>query len=404
MTLAEKGVLLFSMAALAGLASSCACDRQFIVRPNPPLECLPQVNDIVSRVIEANGTLYVSGNFTRIGGKPRHGYAAVDAATGEVLDSFIADIDPDAKAGGMILIQGRLIGVGNFTHVNGEPRGGLVALDPLTGKVLDWGKEPLLTKDGKTVAGALELATDGTNAYVAGSFEKVGAKPRHCIAAFRLKDGSLVDPWAENPSMDGWVYTDLCAEGKLFVGGSFCNLGKGEQHLRLAALDPATGKAIPGWDVGLGTRAPDTGSYWMNAYSFAYRKGVLYVAGRFDDVNGQPRSNLAAVSASTGALLAWSPAAALHDERLAVWGIAAQGSSIYVNGDIKSINGVSRAFGGAVDLLGAVLPFAPQLDNKAVWTTLAGDRLYIGGNQASPQTGWAAYQAEELVPACPGTW
>jgi hypothetical protein len=389
---------------MAMVASSCACDRQVLIKPNPPLECLPQVNDIVSRVIEANGTLYVSGNFTRIGGKPRHGYAAVDAASGEVLDSFIADIDLDAKAGGMILAQGRLIGVGNYSHVNGVPRGGLVALDPLTGKVLDWGSPPLFSKDGKTVAGALELATDGTYAYVVGHFEYVGLKPRHHIAAFRLKDGSLVDPWAENPSMDGWVFTALCAEEKLFVGGSFCNLGKGEQHLRLAALDPASGKAIPGWDVRLDTQAPDTGAYWMNSWGLAYHKGVLYVSGRFDDVNGQPRSNLAAVSASTGALLAWSPAAELNNDRLAVWGIASHGSSIYVIGDIKSLNGVSRSFGGAVDLSGAVLPFDPQLDNKASWATLIGDRLYIGGNQASPQAGWTAYQADDLVPACPGAW
>src|SRR5690349_24316431 len=106
---------------------------------------------------------------------------------------------------------------------------------------------------------------------------------------------------------DGRVFALAKAGQNIFLAGSFSHLVNPATGATLvagnvAALDATTGQPVPSFSVGT------NGAILADAVSPDGK--ILYLAGTFTKVNGKPRSRLAAVSATTGALLPWAPVAA----------------------------------------------------------------------------------------------
>lgn len=111
--------------------------------------------------------------------------------------------------------------------------------------------------------------------------------------------------------------------------------------------------------------------------------GTMYAGGRFRSVSDSTRTttyvrhNLMSFSATTGALTSFDPA---FDGT--VWAIEASGSSLYVGGDFKTVNGVARkklvkldAVTGEVDQT-----FKPSIKSGNVTEIrLVSGRLLVGG-------------------------
>jgi hypothetical protein len=175
------------------------------------------------------------------------------------------------------------------------------------------------------------LAISGSVAYVGGSFEQVGLVGQEAIrldlAAFDVASG-LATPW--NPSARGVAGDAVSAlqlsDGSVYVGGRFDQIG-GQPRQNLAALDRVTGAATA-WNLPANDAV-------LTLIDDGRR---IYVGGLFTTVGGQSRGRLAAVDKTTGLLAAWNP-----DANGAVRSIAVSGGKVFVVGEFTTINGQARS-------------------------------------------------------------
>lgn len=148
------------------------------------------------------------------------------------------------------------------------------------------------------------LAVSGTTVYVGGVFELVNAmvipgtglrgEGRRNLAAVDAVTG-VATPW--NPDIfEGEVRALTLVGSVAYAGGSFEQVGLiGQETIRLnlAAFDVSSGAAAP-WNPSVRGVNGDV------VYTLQMSDDVVYVGGRFDEVGGQARHNLATVDRATG--------------------------------------------------------------------------------------------------------
>ena len=110
--------------------------------------------------------------------------------------------------------------------------------------------------------------------------------------------------------------------------------GTGAAELR--AFDAATGAVVPTWTMP---------SFTGGVRTMTVAGSTLYVVGSFTEVNGQPRARVAALDATTGALLPWAPLAGGSVTAIAV----AQGR-VAIGGQFSSVGGIARKYLAGIDL------------------------------------------------------
>jgi outer membrane protein assembly factor BamB len=162
------------------------------------------VNGPVYRLVSSGSRLFVSGGFTRIGGVRRKYLAAVDARTGSVLPW---DAHPDDIVGDLAVSGSTLYVEGVFAHIGGKHRFALAAVDVRTGGATAWDPEPDTNEHGDSVS---SIAADRSAVFVAGQFSHVGGARRLGFAALDPATGKAL-PFkrdAGNP---------LVANGKLYL-------------------------------------------------------------------------------------------------------------------------------------------------------------------------------------------
>jgi hypothetical protein len=222
-----------------------------------------------------------------------------------------------------------------------------------------------------------------------------------------------ITPLPAGFSVDGSVYGLTLAGDTLYVSGDFSYLG--ERNNGLTVLD-ADGRIPPGAPRGaespyfaplFGRILPDgaggwftiLASAWMSSGSMVARLdadmrplpgwpvtangsvrdvalhgGVLYVAGNFTAISGEPRAGLAALNAGSGALLPWTAAGASGD----YWRIAASDSAIYA---ARFLDASLAAF--ARDT-GAAQVWSPAIAGSSIERLLVdGGRIYVVGQVTS---------------------
>jgi hypothetical protein len=303
----------------------------------------------VSALCVVGDTVYVSGAFTAIDGQPRDGLAAVDGVSGRLLPWNPRPRwgRPDGAHGGAVhalAAAGDTIYVGGaFTRMGSVVRRGLAAFDAATGALTAWNPAVSL----ETVVGVRALVIDRGTLYVGGLFEAISGQKRSGLAAFDVATGTLT---AWNPRAVEFVTVDVwalaVAGDTVYVGGDFDGMGRAER-LSLAAVDAHTGRLLP-WRADL-KRVDDNGV----AIALAVAGGRLYVGGSFDSIAGQPRTNLAAFSTTTGTLSPWDPRPSRE-----VFSLVAAGDGIIAGGAFSGVDSVRRSGIAAIDHdTGALLPF-----------------------------------------------
>jgi PKD repeat protein len=178
----------------------------------------------------------------------------------------------------------------------------------------------------------------GNTVYAAGKFTKarpagaakgVDEVPRSYLLAYDITTGVLSTSFA--PVIDGQVKALAASpDGKrLYIGGAFTKVN-GVNKYRLAALDPTTGALVTSWNPG--TNAT------VNA--IAAVGPTVYIGGVFSSIGKDTRPKAAAVTASNGSNLPWSPQVAGGD----VLGLVASpdGSKIVLGGSFTSVNGSAQ--------------------------------------------------------------
>jgi hypothetical protein len=209
-----------------------------------------------------------------------------------------------------------------------------------------WGTAP--AADGRSqLVWAMQPA--GGKVYVGGEFTQLvppagdngPAVTRNHLAAFDIDSHALL-PW--DPDANGNVRAlALSADGtKLYVGGDFTKIG-GVSASKIAVLDLATGKVVKTFKSQVKGRV----------FSIALSGNRLFVGGDFTEVGVAgggtvTRNTVAALDATTGAVLDWTPPPL----------------------------GPGRYLGHT----GTPTPDAPSGYTYAVAVPADGSRVYVGGN------------------------
>jgi hypothetical protein len=233
----------------------------------------------VADIVEIGNRVYIGGSFKDLHANDHN---RTPTMSGLPMD-YVAELDTDGNAvpgsafNAKVSLDGpvraierspdgkRLYVGGEFNKVNGENRGQLVALDPVTGEIDRTFNPPVPNRYVSSIA------VHGSQIYVGGAFEQLGSTPRSGVAALN-NDGTLnvafVPPPRyqgrlegqtatpnENPTteVNGLVESLLVTRmGRyLLVGGTFMHFGFDHTadpkhlHAGLIALDPATGALTP---------------------------------------------------------------------------------------------------------------------------------------------------------------
>ena len=127
----------------------------------------PVAGDRPLAVASSSGGVYLGGEFTSVGGLVRRGLAVINATTGAGDSSFQADANEYVEAMVASKDGSRLFVGGNFTQLQGKARTYLAAIDVATGIVVDT-FSPVINKS------VLTVAYSSGAVYAGGQFTKVG--------------------------------------------------------------------------------------------------------------------------------------------------------------------------------------------------------------------------------------
>ena len=133
-------------------------------------------------------------------------------------------------------------------YVGSDRTDRLQLLDPETGAV-DPAFHAVFAGKDSTFGGpgaVYDLALDGSNLWVAGSFTSAGGVPTKALAVLDATSGDRVD--ITTPTYDLQVNAVELSGGDVFVGGTF-SMSDWSQTRNLAALDADTLEPVPGFHV-----------------------------------------------------------------------------------------------------------------------------------------------------------
>lgn len=324
----------------------------------------PVLNGAVNTVLPGpdGTTVYLGGTFTIMDGVGVRNLVEVSLATGRPT-AFRAP----ALNGGvndLALVNGRLIVGGVFNRADNAVRGGLIALNPVTGAV-----DPYMGLDvtqnhnypdrgsARSAVGVenFDVSPDGRRLVVIGNFRTVEGLHRDQAVVILLQaSGAVVDPnWRtrrfEVPCaghrFDSWV-----RDVRFSPDGTFFSVA-------------TTGGRYPGWLCDTVTRweTTDTGAdvapRWTtdtggdSLYSVEITGSAVYVGGHMRWLNNPagldtatqgavPRPGIAALDPRTGLPLSWNPGR--HPRGVGAEALLATASGLYVGMDTEYVGNFAQ--------------------------------------------------------------
>lgn len=370
--------------------------------------------NFVWEVLPRAGSVYVGGLFTAANGLARNCVAKLDSATAAADPGW----DPSAYGAVYALVPGDngILTGGVFNTIDRKPRSNLAAIDLSTNAATNWNPgltgnvNALLARDARVYVGgafhvaggaiALNIAVldsvtgsnvpwnvatnaavnafavSGNTLYVGGLFTKFGLTevPAHAyVGACDLVTGD-VRPW--NPNMNGPVDAIAATPSTVYLGGTFSLAGSAARS-QLAAVDAGTGAVLP-FDSHL--KCLNTQGGVIRALQI--RGPLLYAGGLFDSLAGQPRTNIAALDLVTGQPSPWHPVVGNSREvsDFRVYALNVGDAAVLLAGGFRTVDGVDRVGLGAVDIVtGALLDWAPRINDTVYGLAVAGGRVFAGG-------------------------
>ncbi|HEY3407819.1 MAG TPA: PKD domain-containing protein [Propionicimonas sp.] len=207
-----------------------------------------QIDGVVWTQRVIGNTVYVGGSFTTArpaGSAPgvntvaRANLLAYDITTGNLIDSWAPTTNGDVLSIVPSPDNTKLYIGGSFTQMNGQIRNRIAAIDRATGTLIN----AFQPKPDATVRAI--IATNDT-VYMGGLLTAVSGTARNRVAAVQASDGALLSwaPVAANGSVHSLI---MSPDGsKVIIGGAFTTMnGSANPGYGLAAVDPLTGASLP---------------------------------------------------------------------------------------------------------------------------------------------------------------
>lgn len=236
---------------------------------------------------QSNGKLLIIGDFTAVGGEPRNRVARL-LSNGRVDPSFDPGGGPNNTVTAMALQKdGKVLIGGDFSAYNGTSRSRIARLN--RDGSLDGAFNPLGTVDGTVMA--IVAQPDG-KVVIGGSFSNVNGVPREKLARL-LPDGKLDTTFVVGDGTNGNIQAlALEPDGDILLGGSFSTYNMSVRG-KIARVNPSGGLD--------GTFAVGAGASG-DIYAIEIDKlGRVLIGGDFSQYDGTARSRIARLT-SLGAL------------------------------------------------------------------------------------------------------
>ena len=212
------------------------------------------------------------------------------------------------------------------------------------------------------------VARSNNTIYLGGDFKYVGPNTG-TGAALDRNTGLLATQQFSHVNGDiNAVVPD--GKGGWFIGGEFTRVQGVPQHGLAHIL--ADGNLDKAWSVDK-NEADKSNSIRVDAL-YLYGN-ELYVGGSFARINGQLRSYLAKLNATTAELFEWAP-----DSNGDVLTMTVANNTLYVGGNFTYISKTTRSYCAAFDLTtGALTEWKPSLNRYPRCMVIAGEVAYLGG-------------------------
>lgn len=265
--------------------------------------------------------------------------------------------------------RGQLVLTGTFASWGGASRGCVAVLDASTGGVTGWNPFPACFGSSRSA-----VAVSGDRLWVGDVWTNVGGAVQGGVAAFDLSTQTVLAPgamFALRPGLGTATVRTVVplADGGVVAGGFFTTVGAVETAslARLTAAGAVVPAPVPVWRAGAGS---------VNAV--AWQGDVVWMAGSFESVRDQQRTNLLAYDTATDTVL---PSPSING---IVYALAVDGPVVYLGGLFTAVDGQARTRLAAIHATDGLTGWAPEANNQV--TALAVDRapgaparLWIGG-------------------------
>jgi hypothetical protein len=351
-----------------------------------------QANNTVLALALSGDTLYAGGAFTKIGDAVRAKVAALDTTTGLARTWTPWPVTDALESVRAIALLGETVYVARSTP--GAGRAG-----PNQVLAVNISPEATILWETETDRSVFGIAAAAEGIAVGGAFHDVGGVTRNALAAIDLETGRPA-PW--NPSATGpygasTVYALAIQGNTLYAGGDFTNIGSVFRS-GLAAIDPQTGVPSP-WNPGVDDvpypylcTHPEESQKDTCYAPYRYVSRILpagdriFVGGTFQSIDLNARNSMAAISTSTGDVMAWDPRLSnqpdFNGEEIGAhsYAMLINGDTLYTAGDFLHVNGFSRNGLAAIDVNSAALRIWNPAPNDPVYALAStGNKLYLGG-------------------------
>jgi hypothetical protein len=314
-----------------------------------------------------NSTLFIGGWGFSFGGESYPGLGAVDLTNGQAKNwkPFLRGEHETSMA----LWNGRLIFMGGFAEVDGIYQDFVAHFDAETLELMDWIPGLIRNQGAASIYSAGAISADNVFVGYFGLKSMLGNRRYH-LAAIDTATGLLN---SFDIDADEEVQTLKLVGTTLYVGGKFRRLGYSRRN-QLGAID-VSNNSVTDFNPNVTFPYPNLGGIW----ALEMFNNVLYVGGQFDAIGNQPRKNIAAVNASTGALLDWYPAGGANNP---VKAISASAGGVFIGGEFSAIGSQSRNGLGLADVSsGIIKPWESALPAGSVVKALATrtNSVFVGG-------------------------
>jgi len=266
----------------------------------------------------------------------------------------------------------RLFVGGAFSSIGGELRNDLAMVEASSGTVdINW---TCSTTSGDVKALALDVANN--RLFVGGSFSNIGGETRADLAMVEASSGDVDILWTCDTSGNVRALALDVANNRLFVGGSFSTIG-GQSRTHLAMVEASSGTVNTLWVCSATSGA-------IYALELDVSNDRLFVGGIFTNIGGESRSSLALVEASSGTVdTLWTCNVTSPGQ---VYALALIGANdrLFVGGTFSTIGGESRDDLALVEASSGTTNASWVCNsNSQVWALLSdagNDALFVGGS------------------------
>lgn len=198
--------------------------------------------------------------------------------------------------------------------------------------------------------------------YIGGTFNMIGPYTG-CAVPFDTSGSRIGNAFSR---VDGKVYA-ICADSAngFYIAGKFDLVG-GNIRSNIIHVN-AKGELDPVFN-------PE----FIDAevFTLCLSGSTLFAGGKFSKVGTTARHGLAAFSATNGALLDWN-----SNLKRSVRSLAVYGEHLYVGGERDSINDTVNLYFGAFSIAdGTLLPWSPKVNGSVQAIAANQNTVYIGGN------------------------